>query len=309
MRLFLVIALLLTVTLAQEATADGTTQTNGVAFGSNCNNAGGTQSGRLEGEVTLRVRWNANGHIGTWQLVRSSGYRALDEATIHCISVWSPPNIGQDRYAPEAEIGITIRWQYAPSSGETIGYYHPGVAHQCFEYYPATERRNGQGGIAHVGFRINTSGKTDHLTIIRSSGNKVLDDAATTCVSRWRYKPALDDEKKAISVQWQSNIVWDNILSTEVLYAEPRQGCATLRKPEADELSRVEWYSVLRFSLTNGKATDIKIALSSGSDKLDRRAIECLSQWQFPTAKNGTMGRIKIFWKPPELETVVTPAF
>lgn len=267
------------------------------AFGSNCTYPAEALTDRQEAEVSVRAQWNAQGKITSQKIVHHSGSKVLDAATEQCISNWQAPPAELTYGKPGEELGITIQWQIRPGNIENFGYYRPGVLHNCSDFYPATERKNGIEGITRVAFRIKTDGKSKDITVVRSSGNTALDEAASRCAARWKYKPALDDHHQPIEVPWQVNVIWSNDLGLENLYAEPAHNCATMLPPTPEDLAQVDWYSVLRFTFDNGHPSDINVALSSGNTKLDHAAATCLLRWQLPPEPNGTKGKIKILWR------------
>lgn len=55
--------------------------------------------------------------------------------------------------------------------------------------YPTVARKRGQEGTVWVDIELDAKGKQARLEILRSSGIAVLDSAALTAVSHWRFRP------------------------------------------------------------------------------------------------------------------------
>ena len=56
--------------------------------------------------------------------------------------------------------------------------------------YPAEARRLGQQGLVLIGVEVGADGHAHGLTLKRSSGYRLLDDAAMQAVRRWLFEPA-----------------------------------------------------------------------------------------------------------------------
>ena len=69
-------------------------------------------------------------------------------------------------------------------------------------YYPRSARRLGLEGQVMLKVLINVGGQVDDLTVVASSGHKILDRAALSAVRKWRFEPGTEDgEKKAMWVK------------------------------------------------------------------------------------------------------------
>ncbi len=67
----------------------------------------------------------------------------------------------------------------------------PAYAENPIPAYPRVARRRGLEGEVWLRVRVSETGRVLHLEIHRSSGHRVLDDAAHKAVNRWRFRPAL----------------------------------------------------------------------------------------------------------------------
>jgi protein TonB len=70
-----------------------------------------------------------------------------------------------------------------------------GTPHTCpkSKYYPDVSIRLSEQGSTTVSFFIEPDGSTSGFKVETSSGSQRLDDATISCVTTWRYKPALQN--------------------------------------------------------------------------------------------------------------------
>lgn len=71
----------------------------------------------------------------------------------------------------------------------------PGAA------YPEEAQKTKAAGSGVYELRIDNSGRTTAVAIVKSSGHAVLDNAATTAFRKWRFKPAVFRSVR-IPVNW-----------------------------------------------------------------------------------------------------------
>ena len=92
--------------------------------------------------------------------------------------------------------GRGIRKKGKSKTGRTQGvrYAGAGLSNPRPSYPPSARQRNQQGRVMlRVG--VSTSGRASSVRIARSSGHKVLDNAARNAVRRWRFRPATKNGK------------------------------------------------------------------------------------------------------------------
>jgi protein TonB len=82
-----------------------------------------------------------------------------------------------------------------------------GRAHSCGEKYPEVSMRLNEEGTTTVQLKVNTDGSVSDVTVTKSSGSERLDNAAISCVSRWRYSPATVDGQP-VEKTWPAQVVW-----------------------------------------------------------------------------------------------------
>ncbi len=67
-----------------------------------------------------------------------------------------------------------------------------GVLRSIHPVYPLIAKRSGWEGTVLVRVTVETNGRASKVVVGRSSGRKVLDDAAVQAVKRWAFRPAQD---------------------------------------------------------------------------------------------------------------------
>lgn len=81
-----------------------------------------------------------------------------------------------------------------PSSGGTRNgsIVAPGILSKVEPVYPASARQAGQEGTVVLRIEIQANGRPGDISIIRSSGYPLLDEAAVASLRSWRFIPAKD---------------------------------------------------------------------------------------------------------------------
>ena len=67
-----------------------------------------------------------------------------------------------------------------------------GVLRSVHPIYPRIAKKSGWEGTVLVRVTVETNGRASQVVVSRSSGHKVLDDAAVKAVKRWSFRPARD---------------------------------------------------------------------------------------------------------------------
>ena len=67
-----------------------------------------------------------------------------------------------------------------------------GVLRSVHPIYPRIAKKSGWEGTVLVRVTVETNGRVSKASVSRSSGHKVLDDAAVKAVKRWSFRPARD---------------------------------------------------------------------------------------------------------------------
>ena len=75
---------------------------------------------------------------------------------------------------------------------ESLGVEKIGIRHSVRPVYPRVAKEEGWEGIVLLRVLVHTSGRPGTITIQKSSGHKILDDAAIEAIRQWRFAPAKD---------------------------------------------------------------------------------------------------------------------
>ena len=67
-----------------------------------------------------------------------------------------------------------------------------GVLRSVHPLYPRIAKKSGWEGTVLVRVTVETNGKASQVDVSRSSGHKVLDNAAVKAVRKWAFRPARD---------------------------------------------------------------------------------------------------------------------
>jgi TonB family protein len=81
-----------------------------------------------------------------------------------------------------------------PTDGGLIPSRALAGTHSCVDFYPDAARRLNQSGDVLIGYDVGADGAVGHVTLLKSSGSALLDQAAVQCVTqRWRNTPAMQN--------------------------------------------------------------------------------------------------------------------
>ena len=119
-----------------------------------------------------------------------------------------PPDIVIQTDAPPPVNTITTQSQ-VKAAPKLSAPFTIGKPHQCMDQYPPISQRLGEHGVTVVAFTITAEGTVENAHVKESSGSDRLDNAAVTCVSRWRYGPAKNDAGQPMAVPNAAKIQWD----------------------------------------------------------------------------------------------------
>jgi protein TonB len=97
--------------------------------------------------------------------------------------------------APEFNLGGTGSPSYALSFGSNVLPPTPGKHRNLPPVYPPEAARLGQAGTVVVLIHVSMQGVALDAEVVRSSGYRLLDEAARNAVLRWEFLPAMRDGK------------------------------------------------------------------------------------------------------------------
>ena len=93
---------------------------------------------------------------------------------------------------PPTTPGRGRRTLQASASGEAQSTTSVGVLRSVHPIYPRIAKKSGWEGTVLVRVTVEANGRASQVVVSRSSGRKVLDDAAVKAVRRWSFRPARD---------------------------------------------------------------------------------------------------------------------
>ena len=83
----------------------------------------------------------------------------------------------------------------------------PSKTENCDDDYPTLSRWLGHEGTTSLALRVLADGTVADVTVAQSSGHGRLDAAAVECVSKWHYRPAIQDGRLA-DMPWTASVTW-----------------------------------------------------------------------------------------------------
>ena len=172
-----------------------------------------------------------------------------------------------------------------------------GKPHVCLDAYPKEAIADFLEGNTVLAFTITADGGVKDIRVHSSSGHELLDQAAMTCASTWRYKPAIQNSVP-IDVPWKAQVVWTFVSR----FAEPPRDCARSYPVTAAMLAGIDGVTELDITITGDQVESIVVTHESGNTALDNAALACVKTWKFqPLIRDGQpFSRIRpaiIIWK------------
>jgi TonB family protein len=159
-----------------------------------------------EGETTVSACIGADGQARDEKLVKSSGHADLDEATVKGIPT-VPFNPARDATGKpvdwcEPPYKLTIGWRLPDLAAQSEFERRPmpdpsGMAALLIDY-PAPARRNRIEGDVVVSMCVGADGRAHDIKLVKSSGNKPLDDASLKGALKVRFRPGRDPSGNAV---------------------------------------------------------------------------------------------------------------
>jgi TonB family protein len=176
----------------------------------------------------------------------------------------------------------------AASAGQLAALAHGENNNCASKYYPPVAIRLNHEGSTVIDVSIDETGKVSKAGIAASSGYPELDQAAVDCVAKeWRFTPATRDGKPVASVK-QYRIVWKLTGPQNVrpwLKMDPDGLCQTIFAS-----AKIRWPSyraaTLAFRVSPAGAVELPfVAISSGDQLFDAKAVECMSKLSYTPAQ------------------------
>lgn len=103
-----------------------------------------------------------------------------------------------------------VRAAIPGADANTDGPTHPAAIdrpHSCDGFYPEAALRDDREGTTVLGFTIRSDGSVSNIKVTKSSGQRLLDDAASRCVSLWHYRPSMR-QGRPVAAAWAVKVQW-----------------------------------------------------------------------------------------------------
>jgi TonB family protein len=149
----------------------------------------------------------------------------------------------------------------------------------CDAWYPANAPEN---VVTLLTVQIAASGDVQDASLLRSSGDPVLDKAALACAKHVyvRVRPA---SGQPVDFTWQLEFhSWDRGHTHFIVPRTPQLFCHY--PPIAVRLAQTGTVNVSYIIGKDGHVHNVVVTSSSGSPILDQATVDCASAWQFPVA-------------------------
>ncbi|MDE2182328.1 MAG: TonB family protein [Alphaproteobacteria bacterium] len=160
-------------------------------------------------QTVMSARITANGDLADVAVTGSSGNADLDAAAVTCAAHTYVRPAVWDGKPIEIVWTFEVLWHVGGHSFVTIK-RPAGYPLTCSAYYPASAAEKREAGSTLVSFVVDTDGRVSRPEVMRSSGFEDLDQAASACVTAWRYLPATRDGKPA-AFGWRAIVDWRTV--------------------------------------------------------------------------------------------------
>jgi TonB family protein len=241
----------------------------------------------IEGTTTIFYHIATDGSVRDLRIQQSSGSDDLDNATLDCASSWKFYPIQVNGHPVQADKIEKFDWRlgHAPPNQPFV-LAAPPLIMVCERYLPRDFEIPRGRTETYLSFRLTAQGLFQDVSVLRSSRNATLDEAARRCMAGHRTAP-ISIAGSPAEVTWVMGYFWWGKYSTfstigpqgephicdESLFgARPNEGMTTLA------------YHID----IDGKVKDLTVKHSSGSDEIDEYAKNCVSAWSYvPVKTNG----------------------
>ncbi len=159
-----------------------------------------------------------DGRVSQCEIVQSSGFKRLDDATCSIITrrFRFNPLIRDGQPVPGRKV-LPVNWRLTapvavpPTPTGTIVYATPAGRGNVFsnDDYPSASRRAEEEGVTRASYVVGVDGRVIQCEIVQSSGFKRLDDESCSIITRrFRFNPATLNgqpvrERKSMPVRWR----------------------------------------------------------------------------------------------------------
>ena len=177
-----------------------------------------------EGFAAVSFIIDVDGSVKDVSIAESSGNSDLDKAAISCATTWRYRAAKLNGQPQAVRWSFSVAWSLhgrqqppitgpadeiaygpAPQPGAKGSTPEDGSPHNCARLYPQDAIDAGVQGTTRLAFRRLSDGSTAEISVLRSSGNEQLDQAAIGCASQWKYAIV---EGAPPFFNWTADIRW-----------------------------------------------------------------------------------------------------
>lgn len=159
-----------------------------------------SQSGE-SGKVDVKLTFYADGSIRSYQMIRGTNHRLLDQFAAETILSCGFKRLPSSEASPAREVMVRVTW---PAHGNSLPTREArGMDVPCEKPgYPSRAKWLGARGTTEIRFGINRQGTVIRIDVEKSSGEPMLDDAAIRSLGSCSFRPWADDHNPGVSNGW-----------------------------------------------------------------------------------------------------------
>jgi len=138
----------------------------------------------MAGKVILRITIDKDGNVQDVEVYKSSGHDILDETAKEMARKW------QFQPARNADGKAVMSRILAPISFDKKHPTPPKLLYSCKPDYPIVASMLNISGTVELRLMVSAEGHVQEVSIKKSSGYAILDEAAIDAVKQWLFEPA-----------------------------------------------------------------------------------------------------------------------
>lgn len=150
----------------------------------------------VEGKVTVSLRVETDGTVSSPKVTSSSGSSLLDQAALKAAGNYRFKPAQQDGKPVAVWVSFVVVFKLdtekkpAPAEAFIAVDNQPEIIKQIEPRYPPQAVEDKIEGKVFIQLFVDSSGKVTQAKVSKSSGNKLLDDAALEAGRKYEFKPA-----------------------------------------------------------------------------------------------------------------------